>query len=71
MLRHQKGDVEEAAEYLSKVKDCPEKTMNEGLVAWPKGDHEKAIQLVEEASRRGVKQADEQLKEFGKLKGEN
>ena len=66
-----KGDVEEAAEYLSKVKDCPEKTMNEGLVAWLKGDHEKAIQLVEEASRRGVKQADEQLKEFGKLKGEN
>jgi len=63
-----KGEVAEAEEYLKKVKDCPEKTMNEGLVAWLKGDHETAIRLVEEASRRGVKQADEQLKEFRKLK---
>ena len=66
-LAIKKGDADEAAEYLSKVNDCPEKTMNEGLVAYQKGDIAKAIQLVKEAQQRGVQQAEVQLKEFEKI----
>lgn len=67
-LSIKKGEADEAAEYLSKVKNCPEKTMNEGLVAYLKGDVDKAIQLVEQAKSRGVTQASQQLEEFKKLK---
>ena len=67
-LAIKKGAADEAAEYLAKVKDCPEKTMNEGLVAWLKGDTATAKQLVEEARQKGVKEAVRQLEEFGKLK---
>ena len=42
--------------------------MNEGLVAYLKGDVDKAIRLVEQAQQKGVKQATRQLEEFGKLK---
>ncbi len=42
--------------------------MNEGLVAWLKGDHERGRQLVEQARQQGVKEAELQLKEFDKLK---
>ncbi|MBO4673886.1 MAG: OmpA family protein [Bacteroidaceae bacterium] len=63
-----KGEIEEAEEYLNKVNDCPEKTMNKGLLAWLKGDTDEAIRLVEQAKRKGVKLADEQLKEFEKIK---
>ena len=67
-LAIKKGAADEASEYLSKVKDCPEKTMNEGLVAYLKGDTDKAVRLVEQARQKGVKQAMRQLEEFGKLK---
>ncbi len=67
-LAIKKGEADEAAEYLSKVNDCPERTMNEGLVAWMRGDADKAVQLVEKARQQGVKQAEVQLQEFGKLK---
>ena len=67
-LAIKKGEADEAAEYLSKVNECPEKTMNEGLVAYLKGDVDKAIRLVEQAQQKGVKQATRQLEEFGKLK---
>ena len=67
-LAIKKGEADEAAEYLSKVKDSPEKTMNEGLVAYLKGDIDKATRLVGQAQQMGVKQAVLQLEEFGKLK---
>ena len=66
-LAIKKGEADEAAEYLSKVKKCPEKTMNEGLVAYLKGDVEKAVKLVEQAQKEGVKQASVQLEEFKKI----
>ena len=66
-LAIKKGEADEAAEYLSKVKKCPEKTMNEGLVAYLKGDVEKAVKLVEQAQKQGVKQASMQLEEFKKI----
>lgn len=67
-LAIKKGAADEAAEHLNKVKDCPEKTMNKGLVAYLKGDTALALQLVEQARQKGVRQAAEQLKEFEKLK---
>ncbi len=70
-LAIKRGNADEAAEHLGKVNDSAEKTMNEGLVAYLKGDTAKAIQLVQEASRKGVQQADAQLKEFEKLKNIN
>ena len=65
-LAIKKGEADEAAEYLSKVKNCPEKTMNEGLVAYLKGDVAKAVKLVEQAQKQGVKEASLQLEEFKK-----
>ena len=42
--------------------------MNEGLVAYMKGDTATAIRLVKQAEQRGLKQAGRQLQEFAKLK---
>lgn len=70
-LAIKKGEADEAAEYLSNVKKCPEKTMNEGLVAYLKGDVEKAIKLVEQAQKQGLKQASVQLEEFKKINNNN
>jgi hypothetical protein len=67
-LAIKKGNADEAAEYLSKVDDCGEKTMNEGIVAYLKGDLDKAIRLVEQAKTLGVRQSAQQLNEFMKLK---
>lgn len=67
-LSIQRGIVDAAEEHLSKVDDCPQKTMNEGLVAYMKGDLERAIQLVELAAMQGVPEAAKQLEEFQKLK---
>jgi outer membrane protein OmpA-like peptidoglycan-associated protein len=67
-LSIKKGEAEEAAEYLSKVKASPEKTMNEGLVAYLKGDIDTAVQLVEKARSQGVPQASKQLEEFKKIR---
>ena len=66
-LAIKKGDADEAAYYLKKVDDCPEKTMNEGLVAYLKGDIAKAVQLVEQAQQKGVEAAAAQLEEFKKI----
>jgi len=67
-LAIKRGAADEAAEFLQKVNNCPEKTMNEGLVAYLKGDMAKARQLVEQARQAGVKQAEAQLAEFAKIK---
>ncbi len=67
-LSIKKGEADEAAEYLRNVKNCPEKTMNEGLVAYLKGDLDKAIQLVSKAKSQGVPEATRQLEEFEKTK---
>lgn len=67
-LAIKKGSAQEAAEHLSRVNDCPEKTMNLGLVAYLNGDFNKAVQLVNEAYQKGVKQASVQLAEFEKIK---
>ena len=66
-LAIKKGNVEEAEEYLNKVKDCPEKTMNSGLVAYLKGDLDTAIQLIRRADQEGVVEAQKQMEEFEKL----
>lgn len=70
-LAIKKREAAEAAEYLEKVKNCPEKTMNQGIVAFLKGDTDTAIRLVETARQQGVKGADEQLREFEKSKQNN
>ena len=61
------GNADEATEYLSKVKDCPQKMMNSGLVAYLKGDIEQAVQLVKQAGENGIPEAKQQLEEFEKL----
>lgn len=66
-LSIQRGVVEEAEEHLTKVDNSPQKTMNEGLVAYMKGDLERAIQLVEQAAQQGVPEANKQLAEFKKM----
>jgi soluble cytochrome b562 len=66
-LAIKRQNVEEATEYLNKVKDCPQKTMNQGLIAYLTGDLDKAVQLVQQANLQGVQEAAEQLKEFDKL----
>ena len=67
-LSIKKGEADEAEAYLKQVKNCPEKTMNEGLVAYLKGDIATAIRLVEAAKAQGVPEAVMQLEEFKKLK---
>ena len=66
-LAIKKGEADEAEEYLSTVNNCPEKTMDEGLIAWLRGDTERAVRLVEQARQQGVTQAEMQLQEFQKL----
>ncbi len=60
-------NADEAAEYLSKVNECPEKKLNEGIVAYLKGDITRAVSLVEQAAEGGVKQAALQLDELNKV----
>jgi len=67
-LSLKKNDADEAAEYLSKVNACPEKTMNEGLVAYLKGDLDTAIKLIEQARQQGLSEAAKQLEEFKKIR---
>lgn len=67
-LSLKKGEADEAAEYLSKVNACPEKTLDEGLVAYLKGDVDTAISLVEQAQSQGLPEAAKQLEEFKKIK---
>ena len=66
-LSLKKGEVDEATEYLSKVNDCPQKTLNESIVAYLKGDLDKAVQLAETARSQGVPEAARQLEEYKKL----
>jgi tetratricopeptide (TPR) repeat protein len=66
-LAIKKGYAEEAEEYLNKVKDCPEKTMNSGLIAYLKGNFDTAVKLVKEASEAGIGEAKKQLEEFEKI----
>ena len=70
-LALKRGSAEEAEEYLTKVDDCPQKVMNQGLIAYLKGDLEQAIQLVDQARQLGLAQAEVQLQEFNKLKNPN
>ena len=65
-LAIKKGEADEAAGYLEKVNDCPEKTLNEGLVAYLKGDFEKAKFLVQKAQEQGLAEANQQMEEFNK-----
>jgi hypothetical protein len=65
-LAIKKGEADEAAGYLEKVKDSPEKTLNEGLVAYLRGDFEKANLLVQKAQQQGLAEAIQQMEEFKK-----
>ena len=67
-LAIKRGAADEAAEYLGKVKACPEKALNEGIVAYMRGDMGRAMKLVQEAAQKGLSQASKQLKEFEKIK---
>ena len=58
------GLAEDAEEYLKKVSDCPEKTMNMSLVYYLKGDMDNAIRLAQAARQQGVKEAAKQLEEY-------
>lgn len=62
-----KGEPDEATDYLDKAKYCAEKVMNEGIVAYLRGDMEQAIQLINQAKEMGAPQAELQLEEFSKL----
>jgi hypothetical protein len=42
--------------------------MNQGIIAYLKGDLDQAIRLVEQARQQGLTQAEVQLQEFNKLK---
>ena len=66
-LALKKNDATAAAEFLSKVNDCPQKTMNCGLVAFLQGDLNLAVQLVKKAAKEGVPEAQRQLEEFEKF----
>jgi tetratricopeptide (TPR) repeat protein len=66
-LAIKQGNVDEATEYLNRVNDCPERTMNEGLVAYLQGNFKEAVRLVDLARQQGVQQAALQLEEFKKL----
>jgi hypothetical protein len=50
------------------VNACPEKTMNEGLVAYLKGVLDTAIKLVEQARQQGLSGETKQLDEFKKIR---
>ncbi len=67
-LAIKRENADEAADYLSKVKDCPEKYLNEGIVAYLKGNLTLAMQLVEKAEKQGLQQASRQMEEFKKIK---
>lgn len=67
-LSIERGIAEDAEEYLKKVSDCPEKTMNMSLVYYLKGDIDNAIRLAKSAREQGVKEAEKQLKEYSKIK---
>jgi len=67
-LAIKKGEADEAAEYLQKVDASPQKTMNEGLVAYLRGDLDTAVKLVQEAQAKGVAEAAAQLEEFETLR---
>jgi len=66
-LAIKRGDADEAEEFMKKVKDCPEKTMDEGILAYMRGDMEKAVRLLKQAESQGLGQATRQLEEFAKL----
>ena len=67
-LSIERGIAEDAEEYLKKVSDCPEKTMNMSLVYYLKGDIDNAIRLAKSAREQGVKEAGKQLEEYSKIK---
>lgn len=64
-------DTSEAERYLKKVKPCPEKSLNEGIIAYLKGDIPTAEALVSEAASTGLKDALRQQEEFKKLENNN
>ena len=66
-LSIERGLAEDAEEYLKKVSDCPEKTMNMSLVYYLKGDMDNAIRLAQAARQQGVKEAEKQLEEYSKI----
>ena len=66
-LSIERGLAEDAEEYLKKVSDCPEKTMNMSLVYYLKGDMDNAIRLAQAARQQGVKEAERQLEEYSKI----
>ena len=65
-LAIQKGEADEAASYLEKVNESPEKALNEGIVAYMKGDLNNATLLVEKAQKQGLAEAAKQMEEFKK-----
>lgn len=66
-LSIKQGDADSAQEYLNKVKDCPEKTLNQGIIAYMKGDLKTAMELVGQAQKAGLAEAANQMKELEKL----
>jgi outer membrane protein OmpA-like peptidoglycan-associated protein len=67
-LSIKQGNAEGAQEYLNKVNDCPEKTLNQGIISYMKGDLNKAMELVGKAQQAGLAEAANQMKELEKLK---
>ncbi len=68
-LAIKRGDAGDAARRLERVKAGPQKTLNEGLVAYLQGDYERALRLVDQAAATGLKEAVEQQREFRQIRG--
>lgn len=69
-LAIKRGDADEAAEYLRKSKPSAQRTLNEGLVSYLRGDIATALRLVNQAAAEGLDEARRQQKEFSELSGE-
>lgn len=56
-----RGELDKAAEYLTKAGDSAEATYTRGVVAYLQGDNAKAIQLLQDAKQHGITTADDLL----------
>jgi Flp pilus assembly protein TadD len=66
-LAIKRGNASEAEAYLKKASPSPQRTLDEGIVYFMRGNITKARELVQEAANQGVDEAEKQLKEFNRL----
>lgn len=67
-LALKRKDADDAEKYLRMVNGGPEKTLNEGIIAYLRGDVERAKLLVKKAADTGLRDAQLQWNEFKEMK---